>query len=480
MTDDVLGRTLPHNSEAEQALLGAIMLNENVLDDAIEIVKPSDFFRESHGIVYETMIEQRERGHGVDIVSIKDELSRKILKTPGGVTMPALERIGGAYYLLSLQDACPIASNWKQYAEIVHRDSVYRRMVAVGAKIASLGYEGSEDLEGSLGDASSAVMDLALDNSTESKSSSEVMKTFLANLHHGGNNYFSPPNVPWVRIRPDDLVVIGAGPSVGKTATALHWADEWSKTKKVTYFEYEMSEADLMTRLVCTHSGVTWEQIQDRNLSVEEVRRIEDATKELSTRSLRLQEVWCPVGTLLAKIRQEAQRGTEVIFIDHLGLIPFDIPHGMNLAKAYGTQVTGKLKRMASELKITIVLLVQISREGQKDGFPKLHHLRDSGEIEQDASIVFTLWSDKSIEDQPARKVAVRELSGVLNHQELSDSRFNLIRISAEKNRNGRLGVAWSLYHGSTFRYEERSAELPLFSRQPSQLFGEEVNEEAG
>jgi replicative DNA helicase len=160
------------------------------------------------------------------------------------------------------------------------------------------------------------------------------------------------------------------------------------------------------------------------------------------------------------------------VILDHLGLIPFDIPNGMNLAKAIGTQVTGRLKRLASELQIVIVLLVQLSREGQKDAqFPKLHHLRDSGEIEQDASIVFTLWSERSIEDNPAKKAMIRERSEILRPDELLDNSFTLIRVGVEKNRNGRLGDAYLLYHGATFRYEERDREVEVYPHSDPKIF---------
>lgn len=469
----LMDRIPPHNTESEQALLGAILLDSNIMNSVAQEIHAEDFYRDAHRWIYDSIVQLHDKGHAVDLVTLKDQMTRSMLRV-GGRDEPLLERCGGAGYLLSLTNACANSGNWKQYAETIRRDAVFRSLIAAGTSIAAMGYEADGDVEEAVSEAASMVTDIALDATTEAKTSAQVMKEFMSGLQKPDLNYFTAPNVPFVRFRPGDLAVIAAGPSVGKTATALSWADEWSKTRKVTYFEYEMTEADLMTRLVCTHAGVTWEQIQDRNLSLEEVERVEDASKELSRRQLRIQEVWCPIGTLVAKIRQEAQRGTEVVVLDHLGLIPFSIPTGMNLAKAYGACVTGRLKRLASELRIVIVLLVQLSREGQKDGnFPKLHHLRDSGEIEQDASIVFTLWSERSIEDQPARKVQVRERSEILTSYEMLDTSFTLMRVGVEKNRNGRLGEQYLLYHGATFRYEARDRQRALYPAAAPELFAE-------
>lgn len=206
------------------------------------------------------------------------------------------------------------------------------------------------------------------------------------------------------------------------------------------------------------------EQIQDRDLNAEEVQRIEDAGQELRSRKLKIEEVWCNVGTLMAKIRREAQQGTEIVVIDHLGLIDEGgVPKGMNYAKAVGKKITNPLKRLASELGIVIVLLVQLNREGQDPNrFPRLSHLRDSGEIEQDASIIYMVWSDTKA-DATTRQT-VREDSGILSESEcFNGDDFDLIHIGVEKNRNGRTGEKYLLYHGEHFQYEDREESTPLY-----------------
>jgi replicative DNA helicase len=191
----------------------------------------------------------------------------------------------------------------------------------------------------------------------------------------------------------------------------------------------------------------------------------------MQERHFQVEEVWCDVQILFAKIRKAAMQGTEVVIIDHLGLIPFHRSKGMSEAKAIGVFVTNPLKRLAAELGIKIVLLVQMNREGQKaEKFPKLWHLRDSGEIEQDASIVLMLWSDKSLKDDEAARAKVREDSGVVAAGDMFSEDFNLIRIGVEKNRNGALSHEWAKFYGDHFEYEYFAGGANIFTPKQGEL----------
>jgi replicative DNA helicase len=437
----------PHDYEAEKALLGCILNKDTVLDDVLQTLAPSDFFSYRNAVVYAAMERMAAKNVRIDTLTIRDEFTDK-----------EMEVLENPIYLLELQSAVPTTAYWKRYAEIVRRTSLLRQLIQVGGEVVSMGYDNGDNVEEVLGEAASKVLGLSLQASHETIPVGTVLENLLQNLRSGVDNFITFPYIPWVKARPGDLIVVAAGTSVGKTALTLNWADEWSKTKHVTYFEYEMSEVNLMTRLVCKHAGVAWDSILDGTLTAEEHIRVEDASKELSKRTLRLQEVYCNNHALFAKIRREAQRGAEVIIIDHLGLVPFAQSKGMNYAKSVGTEMTNPLKRLSTELGIVIILLVQMNREGQKDThYPKLHHLRDSGEIEQDASVVFTLWSERTIQDDTAKTVALREKTGMFDHDELFDTSMMLTRIGVEKNRNGRLGEHFIIYHGESFSYEDRS-----------------------
>jgi replicative DNA helicase len=173
-------------------------------------------------------------------------------------------------------------------------------------------------------------------------------------------------------------------------------------------------------------------------------------------------------------------QGVKMVVIDHAGLVPLKgLQNGRNDAKNIGVQLSNPLKRLASELGIIIVLLVQLSREGRKDpaAFPKMHHLRDSGEYEQDAAVVLMLWNDNGLDDAIDRRATLREKSGICLDTETFDNTFNLVRIAIEKNRNGSKGAKYLMYHGDSFSYEDREkAELRVVQNKliPEEVVGHE------
>lgn len=458
------GRQQPYDFEAEQALLGCILLDDRIMQDVMQMITYTDFYRPTYGVIYAEMERMATEGKRIDALTLRDSLGKE-----------QTARLGGEPYLIELSGAAPTSVNWKSYASIVRRDGLYRKLIEAGVDITAMGYDADEDVESCLAEAASIVNALALQTNSDTLTASTAIARLLEEMKMGTQRKYRVPYLPWVNAKPGDLIVVAAGQSVGKTAVALNWGDEWSKENDVVYFEYEMSESDLMARLICKYAGVSFEQIQEGTLTDEEKQRIEDAAKEVAKRTLRVQEVWCPIATLMAKIRKEAQRGAEIVVIDHLGLIPFSHQHkGANFAKQVGLEITNPLKRLASELQIVIVILVQLNREGQRDGhFPKPFHLRDSGEIEQDASIIVMVWSERQIADDPGKQYEIREKSGILTSDEMFSQDFLLTRLGVEKNRNGRLGEKFLLYKGEHFAYEDRESAIPLFNPPAETLFKE-------
>ena len=440
-----LGRVPPNDIDAERGLLGSILLSPPNLDSIIEIVKATDFYRPSHQELFNAFVTLRNMGKEIDSVSVRNYLH----------SIGTLDICGGSGYLIDIQSVGS-SWNWKSYAEIVREKSIYRQIIAFGTKATAIGFDAAY---GETGEAISTVLGmstyLALNGTKDQKTADEILNNLIHEIKEGQREYICPKGVDIARMMKGDLVVAAAGTSVGKTAITLDWADEWSKTHKVTYFEYEMSEESLMSRLICKHAKVSMRQIQDRDMSPDEMDAVERAADELRTRQLSIEEVWCDVGTLMAKIRKSAKDGVEIVILDHLGLINFPRPKGMNEAKAIGVFVTNPLKRLAAELGIIIVLLVQFNREGQRDGgFPKLYHLRDSGEIEQDAAIVLLLWSERLIENEWGKRVTLREKSGIVDEADSLDSSFYLFRVGVEKNRNGKLDEVYCKYRGENFDFE--------------------------
>jgi len=449
-------RTLPHSLEAERGVLGAMLLSSKAQNEAMEVLSKTDFYRPSHQSIFEAMTGLLMTGQNVDTISLTDKL------TSDGL----LEKSGGASYLADLTLATPTAQHSSSYMKIVKKLSVFRDIVHAGSHIAAVGYGAGSEVDEALSKVMSEVMSLADGKISTSLSIDDVVEDLDQYLESGKKEWIKHPYMPNVRLGGGDLVVIAGGTSSGKTAFSMKLAYDWAKVMPVTYFEYEMDERELASRLLSHVSLVPLPKIQDVEFSDIERTCIKDAMQIIRKTDLRIENVWCGIGQLMAKIRQEAMLGRKVFFIDHIGLVPFDRVGQMSEAKAIGVQLTNPLKRLASELDITIVILVQLNRAGQIGNFPRLLNLRDSGEIEQDASVVAMLWSDKQIpEEETAKRVQLRQDSQLYTPQEAVDcTHTNLIRVGVEKNRNGELGSDFLKFHGSIFTYEQNGDFMELFA----------------
>ena len=344
--------------------------------------------------------------------------------------------------------------------------------------ITALGYD-SDDLpiEEAISEAVNLTLALSAIGTTSAMPVSTVLTDLLKMIALGKQDFLVPPFLPWVHIKSAELVVLGAAPSVGKTATAMAWADEWSKSTRVAYFEYEMTELDLTARLVTKYSGVTIEDMEN-GLTDTQKAAVEHAVKEIRTRNLYVEAcAGADITTLLGKIRKEAQRGTKVVFIDHLGLIPFNVPKGLNHAKAVGMEVTNKLKRLALELGIVIVLLSQLRREGYSgSSFPTMRDLRDSGEIEADADKVLLLWREPTKEEDSRTHANIRQQLGL----EVYDDSFKVIHIGVVKYRNGALGNKYLRFFGSQMDYREvNETVFALSTPKQGELLDASTNQQA-
>lgn len=455
----------PHNNDAEQALLASAILDNKTLDEIVQMVRAEDFYRPTHQAIFDAMVRMHDMGEPIDMLTLRDTLNAQDSKKHSDMGL----------IIMDIMDATAHSAHWKRYAEIVRDNALYRRLINIGVKAQALGYEAPADVEKTVATVQSDIIGLSLATSQETLPVSTVLSELWKNIKTGHVQYFQLPWLPTVEVEPGDLVVLAAGASVGKTAISLNWVDELSKKYRCTMFEYEMPETALVARLVCKHAGVTMQQLRHGDLNPEEVDRVQDSMLALANRNFKLQEVWCDITALMAKIRREAMEGAELVVIDHIGLVPFDMPKGLNDAKAIGVCVTGPLKRLASELGIVIVALSQLNREGQMpDKFPSKRHLRDSGNIEQDASIVIMAWSDEGLRQAGdiTKRTQIRDDSGVVDDNELLSDSFNLVRLGIEKQRNGPRGHKWLLFHGEHFRYEDRDDIISIVSE--PKMFGDD------
>ncbi len=445
----------PHSIEAEQSVLGSVILNPFLLDEVGQIIRAEDFYRPGHGQIFEAVTELREMGHEIDLISVASKLEDR----------KALEAVGGRGYLLELSGVVPSSTNATRYAKIVRERALYRRLVQIGSEISTLGYESSGNIEDDLGQATSLVMGVSIAGQKQALPVATVWDQLLKELRSGPANYISPPHLPKVHARPGALVVLAAGTSVGKTAVALDWTDAWAGTMQTwtAFLEYEMSEVSLVSRLASKHSGISMVRMEE-GLSEAELALVESAGERVRRHRLLVEAVTSDVGALFAKIRHAASKGCSVVVVDHLGLIPFRVPRGMNHAKAVGTEVTNKLKRLANDLGIVIVLLCQVNREGQKRIGPNpwvtKNDLRDSGEIEQDADIIIGL-NRISREDDEALFLRVCDDIGIDPYEVDTD----IMRYGVLKNRNGPLFHKYLGFAGESMSFYDLFAPRSLAPR---------------
>lgn len=439
---------LPHDDDAERALLGSIIISPRIFDSVVlSGVRSEHFYRKMHRDIFSCMQAIHNGGKEIDVIALRNMLS--VIRGEDESTITA--------YLVELGDSVYSSERWRQYADIIMERAKYRSVIDICSGARSIAYEAKPgDADELLSNTISALNKVLNDGSDELRSIDDIAKEFKHSLYKDSPEHIVPPGLPTAVMEPGDLVVIAGGTSVGKTAVSMDWAYEFSKCIPVAYMEYEMDELSLFARLVCKNAGVTMIQLKNRDLNSDELARVNAAIDEIRKNKLYIEEVWCDINALVARIRRMVhQNGVKVVFIDHLGLIPFNRPKGMNEAKAVGYAVTNVLKRLAVELGIIIVLLVQLNREGQKNGIiPRLYHLRDSGEIEQDASIIIMLWSEASVRDDFERKYKLRVNSGILDDDELMDESFTLFKMYIEKNRNNPLSETWLKYYGDTFSFE--------------------------
>lgn len=430
-TGDALSDRVPPNSiDTELAVLGAMMLSPDAIDTAATMINKDDFYRESHGLVFEAIIALRERGHEVDVLSVKDSLESRNL----------LERAGGAGALIEAQNACTSATSIKTYCDIVRKKAVSRRLITVGTEIAASGWEAQDAPDDAVADGMNKMMGLAMVKGQGAISLESAFLEFVNELMSGKREYISPPFLPWVHVKWGSLVVLAAGTSVGKTMVSLDWADAWSQIYPTMYLEYEMNEASLAARLGAKYAGISMVDMENE-VTPEEMDLLLRVHRDVMTSRKLYVEAMRSDGSaaLFAKIRKAASIGVKVVFIDHLGLVPIKVPSGMNHAKAVGMELTNKLKRLALELGIVIVVLAQLNRGGQmrmgKDRHPVLQDLRDSGEIEQDADVVVMLAREARRTDDPTAAMTAREEAGLPG-----DFEHDLMWAGVRKNRNGGLG----------------------------------------
>ncbi|HTZ33969.1 MAG TPA: replicative DNA helicase [Methylomirabilota bacterium] len=393
--DSTLERPLPSNLDAERSILGAILLDNSVLNTAIESLKADDFFLPQHRQVFNQMIALGEAQHAIDLVTLTEELHRR----------GELESSGGAPYLASLVDGVPRVSNVEHYARIVKEKALLRNLIHATHNIQQKAFDAEEGADMILDGAESSIFALAEDRV---KAGLVPIKEIVAQSFDRLEKIFregkSITGIPTgygeldkllSGLQPSELIILAARPSQGKTALALNLAENIALRAglPVAVFSLEMSKESLLQRLVASVAQVDAHKFRTGHLNREDWRRMTDALSTISSAPLWVDDAGATsVLEIGAKARRlKRDKGLELLVVDYLQLIS---GRGrFNSRQEEVASISRGLKGLAKELQIPVLVLSQLTRAPERDERgPQLSDLRESGAIEQDADVVMFIY----------------------------------------------------------------------------------------
>ncbi|MDG5473892.1 replicative DNA helicase [Jeotgalibacillus sp. ET6] len=426
MNEQYADRIPPQNIEAEQAVIGAIFLEPQVLISAAEILMPEDFYRSSHQKIFEVMMSLSDKGKAIDLITVTEELS----------AAKELEDVGGVSYLSDVAASVPTAANLEYYARIVEEKSLLRRLIRTATTIAQDGYAREDEVENLLGEAERSIMEVANRKNTSAFHSMKdvLVRTYdnieILNSQKGdvtgiatGFNELDRMTAGFQR---NDLIIVAARPSVGKTAFALNIAQNVAtKTgENVAIFSLEMGAEQLVMRMLCAEGNINAQNLRTGALTDEDWRKLTMAMGSLSNAGIYIDDTpGVRVQDIRAKCRRlKQEHGLGMILIDYMQLIHGNGKPGENRQQEV-SEISRSLKGLARELEVPVIALSQLSRgvETRQDKRPMMSDLRESGSIEQDADIVAFLYRD--------------------DYYDKESENQNTIEIIIAKQRNGPVGT---------------------------------------
>ncbi|ASK61793.1 replicative DNA helicase [Virgibacillus phasianinus] len=425
MSDTWNDRTPPHNIEAEQAVIGAIFLEPEAFSSASELLLPEDFYRASHQRIYETMMRLSDKGEPIDLVTVTTALSNA--KT--------LDEVGGVSYLTDIAGSVPTAANIGYYSKIVEEKSVLRRLIRTATDIVTSGFSKEDEIEDVLNDAEKNILEVShRKNSGAFQAIKDVLIDVYDNiekLHHqdadltGVPSGFRDLDRLTSGFQRNDLIIIAARPSVGKTAFALNIAQNVAinTDENVAIFSLEMGADQLVSRMLCAEGNIDAQRLRTGSLQAEDWSKLTMAMGSLSNAGIYIDD---SPGIRVSEIRSKCRRlkqehGLGMIVIDYLQLIQGSANSRDNRQQEV-SEISRSLKGLARELNVPLIALSQLSRgvESRQDKRPMMSDLRESGSIEQDADIVGFLYRDDYYDSESEKQ--------------------NIIEIIISKQRNGPVG----------------------------------------
>jgi replicative DNA helicase len=446
-----IDKLAPQAVDAEQSVLGSILIDPEAVLRVADFLRPPDFYRQQHADIYEAMLALHAQREPIDLVTLGDELERR----------ERLQPVGGPAYLATLMDAVPTAVHVEHYGRIVERKAVLRNLIAAAGRIAAVGYEEANDAEVAIDRAEGILFEIS---QRRTMGGFESLATLLGEaydrleyLHeHRGQILGIPSGLSQLDMllggfQPSDLIILAARPSVGKTSLALNIAQHASvrEGKKVAVFSLEMSREQLALRLLSAESGINPRPLQSGFVDETDWSKIAQVMNDMHGAPMWIDD--SPALTVMelrtkARRLEAEQRGLDLVIVDYLQLM-----QGTSQAREPNrvqevSEISRGIKQLARELKVPVIALSQLSRGVEQRGSaePRLSDLRESGSIEQDADVVIFLYRDG---------------------EQNADSEVELVKAKIAKHRNGPIGEVPLQFRKTNTRFYTvaREAEVPAY-----------------
>ncbi|SDP45919.1 replicative DNA helicase [Selenomonas ruminantium] len=409
-------RVPPQNIEAEQAVLGAMLIKKEAIIEVQEILRPDDFYRETHRIIYEAMIRLQNNDEAVDLVTLTEELRKTDM----------LDKVGGLGFITQLANIVATAANVSYHAKIVKEKAELRNLINVATEIAGKAYEDSDEVENIMDEAEKKILAVA---SRQGGGAFESMKNIVLRTFErinvlyeskggltGLSSGFKDLDRLTAGLQKSDLILVAARPSMGKTAFTLNIASYVGlHGGSVAFFSLEMSKEQLMQRMLCSEGGIDASKLRTGQLDEVEWNKLVGVADKMSRAPIYIDDT---AGITVMELRSKARRlkaehGLDLIIIDYLQLMQGRASKNSDNRQQEISEISRSLKALARELDVPVIALSQLSRsvESRQIKKPMLSDLRESGSLEQDADIVMFLYRedyyDKDTENKNITEIIV-------------------------------------------------------------------------
>jgi replicative DNA helicase len=420
--DEMLRKVPPHSLEAEESVLGGVLLENTALDRALEFVTAEDFYREAHRKIMRAMIELSQRGEPVDLVTLADALK----------TRSELQDVGGAAYVAELAEKVPTAANVAYYARIVRQKAMLRSLIQTATEIAAGGYESSADVDQFLDEAEHKIFEISerkvrpqffrireiMVDSMKAIEQLYERKELVTGVPTG----FKDLDAKTAGLQPSDLIIVAGRPSMGKTAFALNVAQYAALSAKmgVAIFSLEMSKEQLVLRMLCSEARVDQSKVRAGFAAERDFPKLAVAAGRLAEAPIYIDDT--PALSILElrakarRLKRERESKLGLILVDYLQLMRGH--DDANNREQEISSISRSLKALAKELNVPVVALSQLNRqvETRAGNRPVMADLRESGAIEQDADVIAFLYRpivyDKNAEERAAEVIIAKQRNG--------------------------------------------------------------------